>query len=91
MIQTVCSIQMHKNLEENKTANFILRLRKVKHKSRLVCPVTRIKNLLFTSAYFLHNYNLPVSLICFFIEILKILPGYIVRTATPSVSVCHGS
>ena len=71
MIQTVCSIQMYKNLEENKTANFILRLRKVKHKSRLICPVTRIKNLLISSAYFLHNYNFPVSLISFFIKILN--------------------
>lgn len=71
MIQTVCSIQMYKNLEEKKTANFILRLRKVKHKSRLICPVTRIKNLLITSAYFLHNYNFPVSLISFFIKILN--------------------
>lgn len=62
---------MYKNIEENKTTQFYLRLRLIKHKSRLIHPITWIKNLLIRSVYFLHTYNLAVSLIHFLLFFLE--------------------
>ena len=62
---------MYKNIEENKTTQFCFRLRLIKNKSRLIHPITWIKNLLFRSVYFLHTYNLAVSLIHFLLFFLE--------------------
>ena len=76
MIHIFCFIEMYKNPDQNKTTQFILRFKLVKHKSRLIFPM---------SVYFLHNDNLAVSLISFFFDFLGILPGYIALALLPSV------
>ena len=58
MIHIFYFIQMYKNPDENKTTQFILRFKLVKHKSCLIFPMF---------VYFLHNDNLAVSLISFFL------------------------
>ena len=77
---------MYKNIEENKTTQFCFRLRLIKNKSRLIHPITWIKNLLFRSVYFLHTYNLAVSLIHFLLFFFGISPSCISLPLLPSIT-----